>query len=141
MLFIGYTLAVLVDLVVINLFDEYWDWVSINSFTISLAAAVLMQVLLKATLALEHRVADHFKKKEGRRAKVMRGITTYAILVLSKFVILEAFNWVFGERVMFTGPWHGLVAFVVLVAAILLAEFIVGYIYRRLKSNHAAEIS
>ncbi|CAK1918541.1 hypothetical protein VCRA2113O324_220001 [Vibrio crassostreae] len=27
-LFVGYTLAVLVDLVVLNFFDEYWDFVN-----------------------------------------------------------------------------------------------------------------
>ncbi|MEZ8695213.1 hypothetical protein AB6D15_23615 [Vibrio splendidus] len=44
-LFVGYTLAVLVDLVVLNFFDEYWDFVNIESFTISLIAALLLQFL------------------------------------------------------------------------------------------------
>ena len=44
-LFVGYTLAVLVDLVVLNFFDEYWDFVNIESFTISLIAALLLQLL------------------------------------------------------------------------------------------------
>ena len=132
-IFISFTLAALVDLTVINLFDEYWDFVSIDSFTISLLAAILMQLLLKLTFALEHAVAEYFQKKEGTRPKVMRGVTTYIILLASKFVILEILNIVFGDQVLFTGPWHGVVAFIVLVIAILAAEFFVGFIYRRLK--------
>jgi len=140
MLFVGYTLAVLVDLTVINLFVEYWEYVSIPSFTISLLAAILMQLLLKLTLAAEHALAGYFKKKEGIRPKVMRGITTYAILVGSKFVILEILTIVFGDEVSFTGPWHGIVAFIVLVLAILAAEFVVGLIYRQLKKRSLSDL-
>lgn len=135
LLFVGYTLAVLVDLTVINLFDEYWAYVSINSFSISLLAAVLMQVLLKLTIAGEHKLANYFKAKEGTAPKVMRGITTYIILVGSKFVILEIINIVFGDKVKFTGPWNGVVAFIVLVIAILAAEFVIGKTYRALKQR------
>ena len=34
-LFIKYTLAVLIDLVVLGLFNQYWDYVSIETFTIA----------------------------------------------------------------------------------------------------------
>ncbi len=36
-LFLRYTIAVLVALTVLNLFEEYWDLVDIGSFSISLA--------------------------------------------------------------------------------------------------------
>lgn len=135
MLFIGYTLAILVDLTVINLFDEYWGYVTINSFSISLLAAVLMQLLLKLTIAGEHRLANYFKKKRGVTPKVLRGVSSYIILVGSKFVILEIFNIVFGDKVSFTGPWHGAIAFIVLIVAILAAEFVVGKVYYLLKAD------
>ena len=80
LLFIGYTLAILVDLTVINLFDEYWEYVSINSFSISLLAAILMQLLLKLTIAGEHKLANYFKKKQGITPKVLRGVSSYIIL-------------------------------------------------------------
>ncbi|MDF1880082.1 hypothetical protein JHD50_01995 [Sulfurimonas sp. MAG313] len=92
MLFIGYTLAVLVDLVIINLFNEYWDYITINSFTISLFAAILMQVLLKLTFALEHQIGEHFKKKDRLRPKIIRVVVSYSIVVASKFVILDIFR-------------------------------------------------
>ncbi|MEZ9048807.1 MULTISPECIES: hypothetical protein [unclassified Vibrio] len=124
-LFVGYTLAVLVDLVVLNFFDEYWDFVNIESFTISLIAALL----LKLSIGLEHKIAEHFKSKPGTAPKVYRAITTYIILVGSKFVMLEAINLMFGDKVSFTGPWGGVVAFFAVVFTILVAEVIVSKIY------------
>ena len=40
-MFIGYFLCVLIDLMVLSLFDEYWHWGEIDSFTTSLASAEL----------------------------------------------------------------------------------------------------
>jgi hypothetical protein len=131
-LFVSYTLFVLVDLVVLNLFDEYWDLVTIESFTVSLGAALLLQVLLKLTIGIEHRVARHFKSKPGSSAKIQRVVVTYAILVGSKFVMLEAVDFVFGERVVFGGRFHGLIAFVGVIIAIILAEAVLRAIYRKL---------
>jgi len=128
-LFVGYTLAVLVDLTVLNFFDEYWEYVNIESFTISLAAAILLQLLLKLSIGAEHRVANYFKAKPGTSAKVYRGLSTYVILVGSKFIMLEAINVLFGDKVSFSGPWNGVVAFFAVVFTILIAEVIVSKIY------------
>lgn len=56
-LFVRYFTAILIDLVVLNLLVEYSQNVSVDSFTTSLLAAVLLQVLLKLTIAVERRVA------------------------------------------------------------------------------------
>ena len=64
-LFLRYFTAILVDLVVLNIFAEFWESVEVSSFTISLFAAALLQVLLKLTLAIEHRIGAYFKAKEG----------------------------------------------------------------------------
>ena len=64
-LFMRYFTAILIDLVVLNLFVEYSDKVFVDSFTTSLLAAVVLQVLLKLTLAVEHMVADYFKARPG----------------------------------------------------------------------------
>src|SRR5215207_7944432 len=96
--FSRYLTATLVDLVVLNLFIEYWpQWVSANAFTTTLLAAVLLQVLLKLTIALEHRVAAFFNARQGGFAKFMRYFTAWLILFGSKFVILEALDIVFSD--------------------------------------------
>ncbi|GLR75281.1 hypothetical protein [Aliivibrio sifiae] len=128
-LFVGYTLAVLVDLTVLNFFDEYWDFVNIESFTISFAAAILLQLLLKLSINAEHRIADYFKNKPGTAPKIYRGLSSYVILVGSKFVMLEAINILFGDKVSFNGPLNGVVAFFAVVFTILIAEITVSKIY------------
>jgi len=136
-LFVGYTLAVLVDLTVLNLFEEFWDYVTIKSFTVSLAAAILLQVLLKLSIAAEHRLANYFKGKEGLAPKVYRGLSTYIILVGSKIIMLEAINILFGDKVSFSGPLNGVVAFFAVIFVILIAEITVSKIYFALEDKSA----
>lgn len=138
-LFVGYTLAVLVDLTVLNLFEEYWGYVTIESFTISLAAAILLQVLLKLSIAAEHRLANYFKSKEGVAPKIYRGLSTYIILVGSKIIMLEAINILFGDRVEFSGPLNGVVAFFAVIFAILIAEITVSKVYFALEDKPAED--
>ena len=130
--FIKFILAVLVDLVVLGLFNEYWDYVKIDSFSIALIASLLLQVLLKLTLLLEHRVAAYFNNKTGVFPKIMRFLSAWLILFISKLIILEAINYAFGDHVLFLGPYHGIIAFIVVVVAILIAEAIVSTIYKSL---------
>ncbi len=96
---------------------------------------MLLQVLLKATIALEHRVAAYFKAKPGGLAKFLRFFTAWLILFGSKFVILEALAFAFGDDVYFGGPFHGLVALIVVVVVMLVAEEAVVQIYRRLTDD------
>jgi hypothetical protein len=131
-LFIRYFTAILIDLVVLNLFVEYSGYVVIDSFTISLFAALLLQVLLKLTLAIEHRVAAYFKARQGGFAKFMRYFSAWLLLFGSKFVILEAIAIAFGDKVHFGGPLHGLVVLIVVVITMLVAEEAIVQLYRRL---------
>ena len=130
-LFLGYTLFILVDLTVLNLFDEYWFRVEIESFTISLLAAALLQVLLRLTLALEHRLANYFLEKGGKRAKAKRLFATWIVLFGSKFLILGVIDVVFGDRVVF----GGVIPFIVVVITVLLTETLLSKIYAMLSDE------
>lgn len=131
-LFLRYFTAILIDLVVLNLFVEYSEHVVIDSFTVSLFAALLLQVLLKVTLAIEHRVAAYFSARQGGLAKFLRYFSAWLILFGSKFVILEALSLAFGDDVYFGGPFHGLVVLIAVVLTMLVAEEAVVRLYRRL---------
>lgn len=131
-LFLRYFTAVLIDLVVLNLFAEYWSRVEIESFSISLLAAVLLQVLLKLTLVLEHRVAAWFDARSGTLARAGRYLAAWVILFGSKFAMLWAIDFAFGDAVRFHGPHHGVLAFIVLVVVMLVAEELFVRFYRRL---------
>ena len=97
-----------------------------------LLAAVLLQVLLKLTIALEHRVAAFFNARPGGFNKFMRFFTAWLILFGSKFAILEALALAFGDRLSFGGPFHGVVALIVVVVAMLAIEAALVKLYRRM---------
>jgi hypothetical protein len=131
-LFMRYFTAVLIDLLILGLFDEYWNKVHVESFTIMLLAAILLQVLLKITIAIEHVVAGFFNKRPGGFMKFMRFFCAWLVLFGSKFVILEALAMTFGERVRFSGVFHGIITLIVVVVVMLLAEEVIVRLYRRL---------
>lgn len=131
-LFNRYFSAILLDMAVLGLFADHWRHVTVDSFTITLLAAVLLQVLLKATLALEHRVGDYFSARPGAAMKFARVFVAWLILFGSKFVILGAITLAFRGQVVFSGPLHGVVAFVVVVTVMLAAEELIVRFYRRL---------
>ena len=131
-LFLRYYTGMLIHLVVLGLFSEWSDKVQVDSFTIALLAAVLLQALLKGTIAVEHWVAGHFKGKTGGWWKFARYFCAWLVLFGSKFVILEALSFAFGERVKFEGVLHGLVWLIVVVVVMLIAEEIMVRVYRRL---------
>lgn len=131
-LFLRYFFGVLIDLVVLNLFEEYWDNVTIDSFTVSLLTAVLLQVLLKATIALEHQVAVFFKDRTGAFNTFLRFFGAWLVLFGSKFVILEALALTFGESVGFEGAFHGLVTLIIVIVTMLIAEEGIVRLFRKL---------
>jgi hypothetical protein len=142
LLFLKYTLIVLIDLVVLGLFNQYWDFVYIETFTIAMLTAMLLQFLMQVAIRVEHIAADYlFGGKSGTHIKVMRGVSAWAIIFVSKLVILEAINLSFGDSVVFSGPIHGLVAFLTVVIVIIIAEQGVIWIYRSLADPEAKDLS
>jgi hypothetical protein len=131
-LFARYFTGMLIDLLVLGLFDEYWDKVHVSSFTVMVLAAVLLQILLKVTIAVEHVVAGFFKGRPGGFMKFMRFFCAWLVLFGSKFVILEALAMAFGDQVHFSGVFHGIITLIVVVVVMLLVEEIIVRFYRRL---------
>ena len=132
-LFMRYFTAILIDLTVLNLFVEYSDNVTIDSFTISLLAAILLQVLLKLTIAVERKVAAFFKARPGGFMKFLRFFFAWLVLFGSKFVILEALTLAFGDKVRFGGMFHGIVTLIVVIIVMLVAEEAIVRFYRKLR--------
>jgi hypothetical protein len=131
-LFMLYFVGALIDLVVLGLFDQYSEKVFVESFSIMLLAAVVLQFLLKATIAVEHWVASHFKGKTGGWWKTLRFFCAWLVLFGSKFVILEALDVAFGESVSFEGVFHGIVWLIIVVVTMVIVEELVVRFYRKL---------
>jgi hypothetical protein len=134
-LFTRYLTAILVDLVVLGLFDEYWSKIAIDSFLVALLAALLLQLLLQVSMMLERRASIYFSTKKGPAAGTMRFLSAWVILFISKLIILWAIDLFFGDSFLFYGRFHGVVPFLILVFSMLIAEFSIRAIYHIL-GNH-----
>ena len=134
LIFFSWTKDVLIYVVVLNLFVEYVEKVVIDSFTISIFTAILLKALLDVILGLEHRVAHFFEARPGKLSKFLRIMSTWVILFLSKFLILEVVDLVFGDHV----ELGKFVQVLSLVIALMVAREVVQRIYMALGSSETA---
>lgn len=119
---VHYLTAVLIDLVVLNLFDEFSNLIHIASFSWSLLAAVLLQSFLKATNAIMYHVNLFFSARRGVVMAGLRLFIAWLVLFLSKFVILEIIEILFGDKVRFEGAMDGVIPLVLVITVMVIAE-------------------
>ena len=119
---VHYLTAVLIDLVVLNLFDEFSAMVHVASFSWSLLAAILLQSLLKATNAIMYHVNLFFSTRPGALMTGLRLFIAWLVLFLSKFVILEIIDIIFGDKVRFEGAMDGVIPLVIVITVMVIAE-------------------
>jgi hypothetical protein len=131
-LFLLFFSGTLIDLVVLGLYSELASKVYVDSFVTLLWASVLMQILLKLTIIVEHRVLARFKGKTGAAWTSLKYFTAWLILFGSKFVILEALSFAFGHNVHFSGAFHGIVWLILVAFSMVIAEELFVRLYRRL---------
>jgi hypothetical protein len=133
-LFLMFTLFVLADLTVINLFDEYASsYFHISSFTASIVMAVILQILLVITIKIEHKIADFFKSKEGVINLIFRILVTWALLFGSKIIMMKIVDFILGNKIEYYGPYHGLGAFVLIIIGMIIAENLLKKVFLSLK--------
>ena len=119
---------ILIYIVVLNLFVQYVHTVVIDSFTVSILTAVLLWLMLRAIVRIERRVARYFRQKKGVFYRVLRYLCVWAILFVSKFVILEVVAVATAGRATL-GQFFEVVAIVLVLMA---ADYLLGWVYRRL---------
>lgn len=127
-LFASWATDVLVYIVVLNLFVEYMPKVVTESFTISIFTAVVLKFLIDAIAGLEHRVRGWFGEREGSIWRVLGVAAVFSILFISKFVVLEIIDIIFGDRVSL----GGFIQVALLVITMIVARRSVAWVYRRL---------
>jgi hypothetical protein len=96
-------LDVFVYVVVLNLFVEYLAQVISESFTLSLLTAVLLKGILEVVVLAKNRVKARFRQASGPVGKAGAGFLLWVVLIGSKFLVLEAVDFVFGDRVSLGG--------------------------------------
>ncbi len=123
--FASWTMYLLIDIVVLNLFVEFTDTIVIDSFYMSVLTAILLRLLLGVTIYLEHRLSGYFARKTYRAAWAVGDICKFLVLFTSKFAILEVMNFVFGNHVTL----GGFVEIVAVVVALIAAEFAIRTVF------------
>ena len=131
--FISWISEVLVDIVVLNLFVEYAHAVVIDSFAISILTALLLKLMVDAVKGLEQGVSAYFAAKPGAAWKTVRVVVVLVILFLSKFLILEAVNFVFGDHV----ELGSFIEIVSIIVAMLVANAVLYSAFQRLGGRTA----
>lgn len=120
LVFANWTKDILLYIIVLNLFVEHSEKITIDSFTISIFTAILLKILLEVVLKFEHRLSDALKSY-----RVIRILLIWVILFSSKFLILEAVNLVFGDHVKL----GSFLDVIFLVIVLLVAREIIKRIY------------
>ena len=128
MVFMDWTLDLLIYIIILNLFAEYSTRFYFESFTITFFVAFVLKVLLVLILKLEHGVGKFFSKYTSSIMKFLRIMITWAILFLSKFLILEVLDIIFGERIEI----YGFIPILILIIALIAARQIIVAIYKKL---------
>lgn len=132
-IFVSWTTDILTYIVILNLFVEYNPKVVIDSFTISILTAILLKILLEIILRFEHRVGEFFESRPGRFSNYLRIASTLIILFLSKFLILEVVDIVFGEHV----ELGKFIDVIILVIALIATREVVHRIFQSLGERDA----
>jgi hypothetical protein len=94
---------VFVYVVVLNLFVEYLPRVISETFTLSLLTAVLLKGVLEIVVVAKNRVKARFRQASTPIGKVVAAVLLWVVLFGSKFLVLEAVAFVFGDRVSLGG--------------------------------------
>jgi hypothetical protein len=123
--------AVVIDIfvyvVVLNLFVEYLPLVLSETFTLSLLTAVLLKGVLEVVLVAKNRVITRFRQASTAIGKAAAAIMVWAVVFGSKFLVLEAVNIVFGDRVSL----GGFVSVTLLIVTLLLSRAAVRRLLQR----------
>lgn len=119
---------------VLNLFVEYVPKVITESFTISIFTAVVLKLLIVGITGVERRVSGSFNKRNGKAWRIIGLVILFAILFISKFVVLEVIDLVFGDRVTL----GGFIEVALLVVTMIVATRSMTWVYRRLGERGAS---
>lgn len=109
---------VFVYVVVLNLAVQYVPAVISETFTMSLLTAVVLKIVLELVVTTKARVKVRFRAATTRAGKIGAALLLWALLVGSKFVVLELIAILFRGSVSL----GGFVPVTLLIVALLLSR-------------------
>jgi hypothetical protein len=105
-------MGTLVYAVVLGFFNDYTDFLVIESYSTTFLAAIVLQVLTYLTLMLKKKVSSNYSSSLRLLGKSGVVFSVWLVLFLSKFVFLAVIDFVFGDAVEISG-FVGLLAIIV----------------------------
>lgn len=112
-LFVG----TLIYAVVLGLFDDYTDIVYITSFSFTLFAAVVLEILTYLAFLLKNQIIAWLRGRSGVAYRALMFFCVWLVMFLSKFVFVGALNYIFGDNVNVYG-FFGILTIVICVTIV-----------------------
>ena len=134
-LFLVYIICILVDMTILNIFAEFSHSVYVESFSITIFIAILLQLFIVLTKYAEHKLSNFFGDKKNYLTKIIYFLALWALLFFSKLLMLHGANLIFGDKINFYGMFDGLLAFIIIIFSFLLGECLLTKIYHALESK------
>jgi hypothetical protein len=108
---------VLVYLVVLGLFIQFFPAVISETFVLALLTAILLKIVLEVVLWAKKKVVARIRSADSGAARAVSIVTLLLILPGSKFLVLELVHLAFGESVRLGGFFQVTLLIVVLMLA------------------------
>jgi hypothetical protein len=112
-LFVG----TLIYAVVLGFFDDYTSIVEAQSYSYVFLAAIVLEVLTCATLAVKDAVVARFRDRDSRGATALTALGVWGVLFVSKFVFIWTIDLVFGDAIDIEG-FFGIFAVALVVTVV-----------------------
>jgi uncharacterized membrane protein YvlD (DUF360 family) len=112
-LFVG----TLIYAVVLGFFDDYTSIVEARSYSYVFLAAIVLEVLTCATLAVKDAIVARFRHRDSRGATVLMAFGVWGVLFVSKFVFIWAIDFIFGDAIDIEG-FFGIFAVALVVTVV-----------------------
>ena len=129
-IFREWTSGTLIYAVVMGFFNDYTDFLRIESFSTMFLAALVMQALTSATFSVKKRVNGWYQGRTGTGTKIAHGLSIWAIMFFSKFVFLGVINIVFASAVEISS----FVGLMLIIAVMVILSRLIEVIDRKLGS-------
>ena len=127
-LFQEMVLGVLLYTVVLGFFNDYTDILDTDTYSVTFAVAVVMQILTYLTFALKDIVVKKFNKNGKTERKFALAFVIWLIMFFSKFVFLGVISVIFSEDVEISG----FVGLLLIIACLTIAQKLVEVTYKKL---------
>lgn len=118
---------------VIGFFNDYTDLIRTGTYSVTFGLAILMQGLTYLVFGVKRLFVRWHIGSGSRGGRAVRFLGVWAIVFVSKFVVLWAIDVVFRGAVEVSG----FVALIVVMAAFTVAQALAWWLYRRLDPEPA----